>query len=477
MKTVTLTAPNLHPDYLFWAPAWSQIRDAEIGEMMVKRKAQVYLPRLQGHDHHQYAAYLHRAVFYNMTSKTLSALYGTMFRRDPRITLPPNLALMVGKFSKDGTSLILAAKNAAKEVLAVGRYGMLVDSREDGAGTPYVACYTAENILDWSVADDVTTRVVLRELYREGVQDRARYRVLTIEPGHYEQHIYFSRDITTVPDLTGTPDELIIPTVRGEVLGYIPFQFIGPFTNSPEIQKPPLLDIVSLNFAHYQSYAQLEQGRFYTANPVYTVTAGSDAKESPEYYVGPDVVWELDKDGKAAILEFTGHGLNSLENALRQKEAQIAAISGRMMPGNTPGLSDNDAKMREANESTLLLNIADTLDEAFTKVLRWWADWNNAPAAKINKIEFEVNRDFLVRDIGAREFRAIHQMYADGVIPLSVFFEYLRKAEVIPDWLEESEFAGMLSDPAQFPNMVNVLARMRGYPDTQAYMEDQRAAA
>ncbi|QGH74805.1 hypothetical protein MAL1_00058 [Bacteriophage DSS3_MAL1] len=486
-------SPVLHPDYQYWNPMWRMIRDAEIGEVEIKRKREVYLPKLAGHDQHQYDAYLHRAVFFNMTSKTLNALYGTMFRRNPKVSgLPKNLSKISRKFSKDGMSLHLTAKTAAKEVLAVGRYGMLVDASPDGTGNAYVATYTAENILDWQV-EEINgewqfTRVVLREIayqrdkakYISPYEYTSRFRVLVLheldDGGYvYEQHVYEDRELHGIPDFEAIPDDIITPTVRGEVLDYIPFVVIGPFTNHPDVQKPPILDIVTLNLSHYMSYAQLEQGRFFTANPVYYTSSGTADDGEGEYYVGPDVVWELGKDGKAGVIEFQGHGLKFLESALQGKEAQIAAIGGRMMPGGASGAaeSDNSLKMKEQNEQTLLLNISDTMDEAFTKVLQWWADWNNASSAVIDKISFEVNRDFLLKDIGAREFRAIHQMYADGVIPVDAVYEYLRKAEVIPEWMDADEYKKLLEDSKQFPHMVDVLARMSGFPDAKSELEEK----
>jgi len=482
-------SPVLHPDYQYWSPMWRMIRDAEIGEVEIKRKGQTYLPKLQGHDNDQYNSYLHRAVFFNMTAKTLNALYGTMFRRNPKVSgLSANLAKITKNFSKDGMSLHLTAKTAAKEVLAVGRYGMLVDAAPDGAGNAYVACYTAENILDWHMEEIngtwAYTRVVLREIsYKRDshfspYDYTSRFRVLVLhelpDGGHvYEQHIYEDRDMRGITDFKGMPDGIVTPTVRGEPLGHIPFAIVGPFTNHPDVQKPPILDIVTLNFSHYGSYAQLEQGRFYTANPVYYTSSGTADDGEGEYYVGPDVVWELGKDGRAGVIEFQGHGLKFLESALDMKESQIAALGGRMMPGLSRGAaeSDNSLKMKEQNEQTLLLNISDTMDEAFTQIIKWWADWNNAPGPVVDKIVFETNRDFLMKDIGAREFRAIHQMYADGVIPLDVVYEYLRKAEVIPEWMDDAEYKKLLNDSKQFPHMVDVLARMNDYPDAQSFLE------
>jgi Domain of unknown function (DUF4055) len=484
------SSPLLHPDYGYWAPIWRMIRDAEIGEIEVKRKQTVYLPRLKGHDDDQYLSYLQRAVFFNMTAKTLNALYGTMFRRHPKVTgLTPALLKQSTKFSKDGMSLNLTAKTAVKEVLAVGRYGMLVDATPEGRGGAYVACYTAENILDWEMTEVdgywTYSRVVLREISRKK-QDHispydytSRFRVLVLtdlgDGTHvYEQHVYEDRELHGIPDFDTTPDEIVTPTVRGEPLDYIPFALIGPFTNHPDVQKPPILDIVTLNYSHYLSYAQLEQGRFFTANPVYWTSGKTeDGAGAGDYYVGPDIVWELGENGSAGLIEFTGTGLKSLENALEIKEAQISAIGGRMMPGVARGAaeSDNSLKMKEQNEQTLLLNIADTTDESFTKIIRWWGDWNNATPAGIEKMLFEVNRDFLLKDIGAREFRAIHQMYSDGIIPVDVVYEYLRKAEVIPDWMDRDEYITLLQSSTQFPHMVDVLARMKDYPDAKSWLE------
>jgi hypothetical protein len=479
-------SPLVHPDYRYWSPIWRTIRDADIGEVEIKRNATKYLPKLQGHDNDQYRSYLSRAVFFNMTAKTLNALYGTLFRRNPKITgLPKALMEASKKLTKDGVSLHLTAKIAAKEILAMGRYGMMVDADPTGRGKPYVACYTTENILDWQMSEingmQRLIRVVLREVFYRRKDHLSpynyisRFRILVLNElpdGDYvyEQHIYEDRDLNGVPDYKALPDEIITPTVRGEPLNYIPFIAVGPFTNDPDVQKPPILDIVTLNLSHYQSYAQLEQGRFFTANPVYWTSGGSPNDDSGEYYVGPDVVWELGKDGSAGVIEFTGQGLTSLETALTQKENQISAIGGRMMPGTHGSAESNNAlRLKEQNEQTLLMNISDTMDEAFTTVLGWWADWNNASAAVVAKIDFEMNRDFLLKDIGAREFRAIQQMYADGIIPITVVYAYLLKAEVIPDWIAEDEFIGMLNQADQFPHMVDVLAQMKNYPDAASF--------
>ena len=483
-------SPVLHPDYVYYAPEWERIRDAEIGEIEVKRKREKYLPKMPTHDKHQYEAYLRRAVFYNMTSRTLNALYGTVFRRLPKISgLSKKMMSRTKRITKDSMSLHLLAKTMVKEVLAVGRFGMLVDANPDGSGDAYIAHYVAENIVDWEMSEIngywQLSKVTLREIYYDRAghfspyEYKTRYRILLLDDTDgtvtYEQFVYEDIDVHNIPDLDKLPDRIITPTVRGKSLDYIPFLIVGPFTNHPDVQKPPILDIVTLNYAHYYSYAQLEHGRFYTASPTYWVQNDSNAQG--EYHVGPDTVWLLDKGEQAGILEFNGNGLKFLESALAQKEAQISAIGGRMMPGTSRGASesDNSLLMQERNEQTLLLNLADTSDEGLTQVLQWWADWNNAPPQEVEKITFEVNRDFLVKDAGAREFRAIHQMYADGVIPVEVVYDYLKRADVIPEWMEEDQYIKLLRDSKQFPNMVDVLAKMQMFPDAKSFHEYRMA--
>lgn len=150
-----------------------------------------------------------------------------------------------------------------------------------------------------------------------------------------------------------------------------------------------------------------------------------------------------------------------------------------MMPGTSRGAaeSDNALIMQERNEQTLLLNLADTVDEGMTWTLGVWADWNNASPNTIANITFEVNRDFLIKDAGAREFRAIHQMYTDGVLPIDVVYDYLRKFEVIPEWMDLDEYKALLTDSDQFPNMVDVLARMKDFPDAKTFHEFTRVQA
>ena len=308
--TTTVHTTFVHPEYHYWMDSWKTIRDCVIGEIEIKRKNERYLPKLQGMQPDEYRDYLDRGVFFNMVARTLTGLMGTLFRRNPIIDGLPK-KLNTANISKENQSLVQFVKQAARELVSMGRYGVLVDMDQDGKRPPYLAGYIAENIVDWTIREIdgrwTVTEVILRELRlarpilnpisltpagrklpkMSGAQSDtfsmdsavtraarrwvAAYRVLRLEedPDNagmmvYRQYYHTSEKGDASPE--GTPFAAYTPTWRGKPFQYIPFVFFGPHDNTPDIDKSPILDIVTLNVSHYRSYAQLEHGRFYTAN-------------------------------------------------------------------------------------------------------------------------------------------------------------------------------------------------------------------
>ena len=78
--------PNGNPEYNFWHPEWEKMRDVILGQKQIRDMTTKYLPKYAKMSNEEYAAYLDRAPFYNMTSRTLDGMIGTAFLRDPKIT-------------------------------------------------------------------------------------------------------------------------------------------------------------------------------------------------------------------------------------------------------------------------------------------------------------------------------------------------------------------------------------------------------
>lgn len=472
-----------HPTVHYFEDDWEILRDTFQGERTVKEKGTAYLPQLSGMDDSEYGLYLTNATFYNMTNRTVGALVGTLFRRNPVVgNLPDKLVKKMRRVTRNGQSLRSFTRQTAKEVVHMGRYGVLVDMAASG-GDPYLAGYVTESILDWSyemIGDrEELTEVVLMETYlpknsanNVARQWKIKIRVLRLVEGVYQQHIYNALDNQVYPDILREADEVITPTNRGRPLNFIPFMFFGSDNNAADTQRSSMLDIAQMNLSHYRSYAHLEHGRFFTGLPVYYVSK-STGEGKGEYTIGPSVVWEVGPGESAGIIEFNGNGLKFLENAISTKEAHISTLGGRLIGVASSNVSESDSQsaMKERNEQALLLNVSLSLDEGFSTVLQWWAQWQDIAQSVAEEISIEFNKDFMLSQAAAREFRAIQQMYQDGILPIEVVFDYLKRAEVIPDWLELEEFKKLLDKEDSFPNNVDVEARMRGFPDRKTEIE------
>lgn len=520
-----------HPQVRYWGPTWTVIRDCLLGDQEIKDKAEVYLPRMADMDDDEYNRYLDAAVFFNMTARTVNALVGTIFQRLPKLEgVPKKLEEAMAKAIWNGVSLNSFLTNAAEGLIAMGRYGVLVDMPADG-GTPFIRGYDCENIVDWQM-DWVNGRYVpVQIILREFIEINTRtvgeirkykiiYRVLSLDMGGqqlittpsntnptlseqsvevvgthlsviktnggslpiqaspvveeradpvYRQYIYTVDNITS-PLNTVTP-EIVTPTNRGNTLDFIPFMFIGAKDNTTEVDRPPAADIARLNLAHYRAYAHLEHGRYYCAMPIYYVQVMPHS-EKAEYILGPSRVWEVAAGEKPGILEFNGQGLKFLESSLQQKEEQIAMIGGRLAGGLARSVSesDNQAQIKESNERALLTKVINNLQDGMAEALKWWAWWQDQPEAKPT---VDLNAEFIFDNLGAREIRAAHQMYADGVIPVTVLHQYLQKAGLVPEWMDADEFKSMLDDVDEFPNRPDIWARKLGYQDA-AHMHDVR---
>lgn len=546
----------VHPEYEYWRPEWSKIRDAIAGEREIKLKGQTYLRAMRGSDDEQFEEYLHRAVFYNMTNQTLAGMVGQVFRRPPQVRGLPrpgavtargpdgeeivvnpglDMAPQLFRFAKDGSSHSTFAKTVATEQLALGRFGVLVDAAKSAPGAKpqsFAVGYAAENIIDWQIEEVdgfyVPTRVLLREFVREqepgshenrwinepnrrGKRQRPQaavtrnadgelivlsgkgrapapepstaggyhyatlYRELVLDRQEDGSRIYVQRVYREDP--LGAPEEVLTPLIRGNPLRFIPFVFFGAFSNAADCEKPPLLDIVDLNLKHYRTYAELEHGRYYTALPTYYAPGNAD-NDAAEYHIGPGIVWEVPSGEQPGILEFKGEGLKTLERALQEKEQQIAAIGGRMMPGASKSTSESDQQsaLREANEQSLLLNVITALEEGMTSVMRYWLMFRDVLLADTVKVRYEIDTTFLSTALDARAIRAVQQLFADGHLAVDHLYEVWVKYGLIPSSESLEEFTAKMQDPKSFIGQPDAEAMRRGYMSRAQELEQSRIA-
>lgn len=458
-----------HPRYTSWISDWSQLRDFVAGERAVKNKDKAtssgfYLPRLTDQTPEEYHSFVERAVFFNAVRRTLEGLVGLVFRRPPEIELPESeeswLRPKLECVTSDGEPFEIFARRIVHEVLLMGRFGGLVDRPPKG-GDPYFVGYQAETITNWRTGfyegrrrpDQILAYEVAESASSDGfgTSESYRYRELALdEDGFYVQRLYPEDGDGNFLDVPEGPP--VRPEIRGRPFTEIPFVFFGAEDLRPEVRRPPLMDICSLNLHHYRASADLAHGRHYTAIPTYWVTAPQTRDEQTHYAVGPNRVWLIEPEGSAGILEFNGQGLTYLENATADIERQMAVLGARLIfpPRRTASESSETTALRERGEQATLYSILDVIEQGLNKLLSWWVEWQDVDPAGTS-IRF--NRDFSDTRMGYREALMLMRYWQSHAIPLDVLLEALHEGELLPTRATPKRIKDLLEQPGQLPDI------------------------
>ena len=234
--SLMLSIKNCHKEYSYRLYQWRKIRDAISGEDCIKDEGEYYLPKPSGMTTPEYAAYKLRAMFYPVAERTLRGLSGLVFRHRPVITLPERLKPMERMATTEGFTLEILIEEILREVLSIGRYGMLLDmpTNSPSGSAPVIATYFAEDIRDWMWEYEngfmKLKKVILEESSFYNYQEsgsNGRYMELTInKDGHYEVRKWMV-DKANEKESEMMYEDPSVPLVNGEPLTEIPFFFVN----------------------------------------------------------------------------------------------------------------------------------------------------------------------------------------------------------------------------------------------------------
>jgi hypothetical protein len=466
---------STHPDYDANALDWSRARDVLSGEDAVKAGGEKYLPRLDSQSDLEFLAYRKRAAFFNATARSAEGFIGLIFRRPPFVKVPEAqsgvgraLAGFVNDADMLGTTLASYAKNVTTEVVGVGRAGSLVDWEGDVEKRAYVSLYSAEQIINWRVervnGRNVPTLIVLSENVPSynpddlfDVQAQPQVRVLKLVPGPEEEDqgrrglrpyhyiVELWRPKETKKRNAKVEWELIetkTPLRLGKPLPLIPFVFHGPRHSRPDVDRPPLRDIIAVNLDHYRLNADYKHGVHYTALPTAWVS-GFD--KSATLRIGSSTAWSSETVGATAgYLEFTGQGLTTFERAMDRDERLMAVLGSRLLEDQKRvGETAEAIQLRQSGENSVLSAIATSVSESLTQVLEWVFWWNTSQVLPSTEeipdaitsadVLIRLNTDFSLKGMSSQDLQAIVAAWQAGAISKDSMFELFRKGEILPD--------------------------------------------
>lgn len=431
-------------EYDLREPEWQRCRDSFDGQQAVMERGTEYVSQLDTQSPAQYAEYLKRGLFFNGMARSVQGMVGASFRRPPAIEAGAAIDLLEDVTLTD-LPFESIAKDAMREVLTVGRYGLLCDY-SDEEGRPYLSPYTAENIINWRIerigGRSVVTMVALREfghvadptdMYKLEVQERIR--VLVLEDGAYTVRVYVKIKHSTNSDKYVQVEELK-PTIQGQTLEYIPFVCCNSNTVGMSTERPPLLDLANVNLHHWRLSCDYNHGLHYTGLP--TPVAAGFPKSNEGYRIGPGTAWWSEShDAKAYFLEFKGEGLGTMRDALAEDEAKMAALGGRLLEKPKHAAEAAAAiRLRSAGDQATLSGITEGLDRGLTQALGLLNAWMGIMPEGVEVI---LNKDFFGEEMSADEAVKLMQIVQAGYMTVDNLMFLYDRGELLRPGVEPQE--------------------------------------
>jgi len=444
-----VNSPRL--EYQHSLPRWQRCRDCFEGSDAVKDKRKDYLPSIAG----DYNAYLKRAEFYNATARTVMGLLGAVFRSEPTVTFPSQLEVDLEDVTLTAKPITAFALAAFQEVLIVGRFGIQVEMTDQpppGMTTPrpYWIGRRAEDIISWRTVvvggQERLSRVVFSETVEEDDPKDSwvprlipQVRVLELLEPESNSPVYQIRrfrekqgksDLGVLGgDAWEEVDDPFVPLRKGEPLDYIPFQFFGPSSLTPSIDKPPLLDLVEVNLSHYRTSADHEHGAHLTSLPTPWVS-GVEIEGSLD--IGSSTAWVLpEPNARAGMLEYTGDGLGSIERLSAAKQGRMASLGARIIEQPRKAAETAEAlRIQSSSEYSVLSTMAAAFDLGLEQVMSWHAWWAGVDEVK-EQVSFSLNKDFFDTRLKPQEAQVLVAAWQGGAVSHDTLFWNLQQGEWI----------------------------------------------
>ena len=410
-----------------------------------------YLPKLDGQNKKQYQSYKRRAVFYAAMARTVIALAGAIDRKPPMVEGADALEEFQKDVTGTGVSFDEFLSDVEREILISGRAIVCVDRKNSSDNRPYLVWYKSEDCINWFSEEytDFNERLssmIFQETYYEINPDNkyeqiqaTQYREYSLVKGHAVVNIWRT-DLQKKAEMVNIVGEgprkeyKIVETYRltnrGKALGFIPCVPMVSSGSAFHVPKPPLLDLVDVNLAHYRNSADLEHGLHWTALPTPYFT-GLDGKDNAITIGSGSAIILSDPSSKAGFLEFSGTGLTSIEKAMKEKEGMMSALGARMLASKMDqSTSAEVTRINYSGETAALCNIAKSISRGATRLLRMVAGWENHKG--FEKIEVYLNEDYVDAKLAGSDIAPLLQAYQAGAISQESLIWNLSQGERLP---------------------------------------------
>ena len=330
------------------------MRDTMVGAQQVKAAGTLYLPKPSGFASHgdggdsAYEAYKKRADFEELVAPTVAEMVGIVHAKETQIELPDAMAPIWENADGDGLTLEAFHRRITRNLLWLGRYGILTDAPA-GGGMPFMAGYCAETIINWDSDFYVLDE---SEMRRDGFQwsHVERYRVLRLDGPAYVAEVHEGGSVTDV-----TPRRM-----GGGTLDVVPFVVGNARDLVPHLDTPPLIGVGNAAIAIYQLSADYRHQLFMSGQETLVAINGP----APQY-VGAGVVHEMNEggdQGNQPDLKYVGpsaKGIEAHKVAMEQQRRAAARAGAKLFDESEHSQESGDARrLRFAAETASIMSVA-----------------------------------------------------------------------------------------------------------------------
>ena len=431
-------------------------------------------------------SYWSRGRFFNATGRTYESLGGMIWSQDPDKMLSQRLEYLEVNANGAGYGLNDIAKKITDELIAVGRYGVLVDmpeaptnedgqtvtltqeQSESGEFAPRLIQYFAEQIIYFRVSNNSNSVDEIRLEEMESVQknefeweDVVYTRRLVLVDGIYHNQRYSDKD-ELISD--------VVPIANGSPLDYIPFQFFGADDNSPEFSKVPLYDLANMNLGHFVLDCDNRDNLHFHGQGMTNVFTEMDPDEFAEANPngldsGAKGVNQFSQGDKVELLQLDATGAIPTEMA-RDQERMIS-LGAQLVTDNSANETATAKKIDSNASMSTLKRIAKNTTEGINNLLVMVSDFLGVTEESY----YMVNTNFITDELSPQMLQVHMALVQSRILPESTLLESSRKAgltektdDQIKDDLEnQNELTGGMSErEAELQARIDVLEAEAG---------------
>lgn len=447
------------PAYVAALKLWQKIIDVCSGEDCIKDKKEVYLPKPNPNDTRyenevRYEQYLSRAVFYNVTGRTLDGLLGFVFNKEPILKLVPDIEYLADNADGMSTPIDQQARTVVSEILKKGRHGLYVDypyqesipalSEENNA---IIVSVKAENIINWKTQivnnKEKLVLVVVRERIEEQLDKEnpfvenkiTQYRVFSAFDDTYQVTIWKEEgqgfDVTT----------FIPKDAKGKNWSEIPFIFVGSVNNVSNVDAPPLYDLATINLAHYRNSADYEDSCFFTGQVQSWMSGLSegwrDHLESSGIYIGSRTPVLLPEGGNFGFAQANPNIL--VGEAMSVKEKQMISLGARIIKNSAAIKTATEAQSEMEQDSSVLSSLSINVSDAYTKCFSWAMLFMSSEKNDELLNSYKLSMEFADKSLDGNMLNALVSAWQAGAIPSTDLWGDLRGYGIIDDAKSDDE--------------------------------------